>query len=132
MMAVRLVGSIILLDKYRRKVDKKPDLLSCTFCSGKAKINTSADYAHFFVYCNDCGATDGKYYDTEKEAIAAWNRRGERTCHIEAHGTWLYCSSCRACVNGGYCDADDADDAADYHAMRFCPSCGAKVTDDAD
>lgn len=63
-------------------------------------------------------------FDTEAEAVKAWNTRAERTCHIEVQGTWLYCSSCHACVNGGYCTAGNT---TDYHSMRFCPSCGARV-----
>lgn len=45
----------------------------------------------------------------------------ERTCEIIVRGTWLYCSFCRACVNGGYSDATS------HYPMRHCPSCGAKV-----
>jgi len=61
-----------------QKVIKKPELLPCPFCGGKAKlINTG--YNAFYVSCNncDCSMTTCKTptCDTKKEAIDLWNTR---------------------------------------------------------
>ena len=71
---------------------------------------------------------------TKEEAIAAWNRRAERTCrnvcewNIDAfHFT---CSECGAEIGG-----DDWGDSpvfvGDYHEqLSYCPNCGARVIEE--
>lgn len=79
--------------------------------------------------------TDAKEFDKDKfieqgglfvDDDCIWNdgvkHVPERTCRIEVHKTWLYCSRCHTCVNGGFSDATS------HYPMRYCPSCGAKVT----
>ena len=81
-------------------------LKPCPFCGGKAKVlegTTSNIFGHLFydycVKCTDCSAFLGLYqvgdsaefgllYDTEKEAIEAWNTRAaqEGTPEEEAPG----------------------------------------------
>lgn len=68
------------------------DLLQCPFCGGKAALNgfKRTQFGGYFVECNICYANVGKNFcgdgeaggtvedhsfDTESEAIAAWNRR---------------------------------------------------------
>lgn len=50
----------------------------CPFCNGIAMRRIKevdwADY-HYWVECRDCEASTS-YYDDDKDADAAWNRRG--------------------------------------------------------
>lgn len=117
------------------------NLLPCPFCGGEAEMITLRDglgrICKSYVWCDKC-ETRGDYYNTEAEAIAAWNSRAEmgyedalilldemglseRTCETEYRsggygiGGW-YCLAC-----GGYMHDDMQQD------MAYCPNCGAKV-----
>ena len=58
------------------------ELCKCPFCGGEAEIigsNTT-----YWIDCNECRAETG-LFNTEAEAIAAWNRRatqniGKKEC----------------------------------------------------
>jgi len=91
----------------------------------------------YIVVCSmhdgGCGAHSG-YYETKREAAAAWNRRAERTCRNVCEwniDTFHFtCSECGAEIDG-----DDWGDSpvfvGDYHEqLRYCPNCGAKVVDE--
>ena len=57
-------------------------LKPCPFCGGKAYVRTHIYYGGFShtycVQCHICGAQGSQFYDTEKDAIEAWNRRIKR------------------------------------------------------
>ena len=58
------------------------ELLSCPFCGGEAEMLTAESMYGgylFGIMCNDCRSR-GDVYDTEAEAIAAWNTR------VDYHG----------------------------------------------
>jgi len=54
--------------------DKLTDLKPCPFCGSKAELlNMGEDFPHIVV-CTNCGSA-GATYETEQEAIEAWNKR---------------------------------------------------------
>lgn len=108
-------------------------LRECPFCGGEAECHQwwsatiSGKYATVCTKCN-CG-TD--FYETEAEAIAAWNSRAERTCKWELeHSGTLYdkwrCSKCGYLFVEPRCDQGYTDLEPNY-----CPSCGARIEVDA-
>lgn len=68
--------------------NRTTDLLTCPFCGGEAEIHPSNDWdvtftgSTYFAWCDKC-ETRGDYYNTEAEAIAAWNTRTHGTLTAE-------------------------------------------------
>ena len=99
------------------------ELLPCPFCGGEASKRLFYK-GKYRVHCNVCDANSDDVWDTEAEAIAAWNRRSvtasavygfkaaERTCEYVGDDVSGGCSECR-----GWLDP----------ACAYCPSCGARV-----
>ena len=52
------------------------ELKPCPFCSSKNIDISTYSTNVVFVQCDNCGATF-PHFDSEKEAIEAWNRRVE-------------------------------------------------------
>lgn len=91
-------------------------LLPCPFCGGKVQPTEEPRMHIHWVYCQHCGAASA-YYETEAEAIAAWNTRTERTCRREpCDGVLGICSECYASL-------------PEYLGWSYCPRCGAKVVE---
>lgn len=119
---------------------KNGKLLPCPFCGGPAEILTaeSMNGGYLFgIMCNDCRSR-GDVYDTEAEAIAAWNTRAERVGErktINKTGDFVTHDSRaeRTCENesdsGFICSACGFGDFDGFHGYRpnYCPNCGAKV-----
>lgn len=118
------------------------ELLPCPFCGGEAEILTAESMRGgylFGIMCNDC-CSRGDVYETEAEAIEAWNTRAayhgyeqaaieawksiktwntraERTCHLIEDSGLLHCSEC-----GGVAEERL------WAYWHYCPNCGARVT----
>lgn len=117
-------------------------LKPCPFCGGETKIRTYSGMGRtmFFVQCNDCAA-ESSCYDTKEEAVAAWNRRAERTCHVImtakpfSQTQELRAKSCSSC--GYIFESEEHRRMPPYYgemgAIRattlpnYCQCCGAKV-----
>lgn len=118
------------LDEVRAG-SSKSELLPCPFCGGEAEILTaeSMNGGYLFgIMCNDCRSR-GDVYDTEAEAVAAWNTRaelGSGTCEWNlsekrpnAKGddyVYGYETEC-GCRHTWWPDT----------LPSYCPSCGKKV-----
>ena len=125
------------------------DLLFCPFCGGEAETLTAESMYGgylFGIMCNDCRSR-GDVYDTEAEAIAAWNSRAdyhgyeqaaieawesikawnsraEHICHnLDKHHNIMFkCSEC------GHWECQDLDGEKILpQKWNYCPNCGAKV-----
>lgn len=106
------------------------ELKPCPFCGQKPTATTDkrwpdgADAAvdgHLVLCMNwDCIIynVDNTWYDTEAEAIAAWNTRHEETCRMAYDSEWMAwcCDSCGVVWLG-----------ESYQVPNYCPNCGAKV-----
>ena len=107
------------------------ELLPCPFCGGEAHIVGGDDFFYNVVQCCNCHATASGRYETEAEAIAAWNTRAERTCRNISRklgNDEFTCEECCARVYG--CRGEWFDANWEYHPFNYCPNCGAKVVQD--
>ena len=89
----------------------------CPFCGGEAKFETYGGTA-CAVVCQSCRCgTPTMSLDDGMQAVEAWNRRAERTCHIERVSTPYHagpprCSACMMPLEP---------------LANFCSYCGARV-----
>lgn len=103
----------------------------CPFCGSCIPVVViyPEPYVGYEVECRDCHAKTARY-DTEDEAVAAWNTRaslGSGTCELHD------CDGSFSVVNRPVwrCDCGafvtQYTDASTYHKPRFCPNCGKAV-----
>lgn len=97
-------------------------LLPCPFC-GESYIDI-IKYEHYIVSCDSCECSMG-YYDTEDEAIEAWNTRHERTCQIE--GTYSDEFAIYDHLTCGHVNLRHW-----HEPTSYCSTCGARVKEDTD
>lgn len=107
------------------------DLLHCPFCGGRQTYRKH-DGGVWLTTTNHkrgCIMRDALSFvafNTEAEAIAAWNTRAERTCELinagEDCGNGIPSLMCFSC---GYTAPDEV-----WCDAHYCPNCGAKVVDE--
>ena len=100
-------------------------LKPCPLCGSGARVYDDGagcldSVPAWIVVCDDedgCGC-ETAFFDTRDEAVAAWNRRAERTCTIvHEEDSFPHCSACGS--------LDVVHDV--YGPFDFCPHCGARV-----
>lgn len=71
--------------------------------------------------CQDVSTYDERAYPmSAKQAVAAWNRRAERTCsNVTDEGGGFMCSECTWGDFGALQGVE----------VKYCPNCGAKVVE---
>lgn len=139
------------------------ELLPCPFCGGEAEVwshHYEKDITLWQVRCSirpyevetACYASESFIsFDTEEEAIEAWNTRAERTFPDEVQEaqhhlfeleritgeTWRPDRTCT--IVDHFNDGPHAEDDDEYHLScghmeigrepEYCPECGAKVVE---
>lgn len=90
-------------------------LLPCPFCGGEATIdNAGGKYQAWCKYC--CCIHMGEFYNTEAEAITAWNRRAQ-----PENEPLVRCGNCKhynriGCADGfGWCERMDRGTNDDFY-----------------
>lgn len=111
----------------------------CPFCGGGAHIKevVSGCEVLYTVGCSDgecMGYETLLCKSTPEEAIAAWNRRAERTCRpvvaSDGCGAWgVYCSECGHTLSGPHASRERAKRYAARRdiMLQYCPFCGARI-----
>ena len=106
------------------------DLKSCPFCGGEAVtasvvISWLSDEPLAQVRCKECGVANTGLMDSMDEAVAAWNRRHERTCVLDDFD----CVGCVTCLECGGIMSTCSDEAP-VSPIIYCSHCGARVVRD--
>lgn len=110
-------------------------LKPCPFCGGAPKIvDDNGRHGMVFSVRHQCESTGGRFnrygsvdrltidtgwYDSEQEAIDAWNTRAERTCKVVDYNRYMFSYSV-------YLSCGHEISEINYFP-RYCPKCGAKV-----
>ena len=100
-------------------------LKPCPFCGGGhieiVNQGSMPDDPHV-VQCDDCDASASGM--SMGEAIAAWNRRAERTCRVSAPVDGEYrCGEC------GHLNRETYRADKGWCAPEYCAHCGARVVE---
>lgn len=125
-------------------------LLDCPFCGARPYVQVhelGEMCIEARVVCPSCHVSTAREYQSWRvwhgddeltrtleigRAISAWNRRAERTCRMEydtVHCDYI-CTSCGERYESDVYVAISDDDRHFFKPMRYCPNCGARVTDE--
>lgn len=100
------------------------ELKPCPFCGGEAAVFTYNNEEYDVKCCNPYCLAKSSCWDTEAEAIAAWNTRHVETCSMEPLNAFytdlngLNQTEWGVCSNCGTASPIDA---------TYCCECGRKV-----
>lgn len=124
------------------------ELKPCPFCGGAAHIEVDdvqepEMFWHYSPRCDDWGCLGHMFwfgYNTEEDAIEAWNTRQSHACYADE----VTHRNCKYSVHRGWCEHTCRNAAVTPLAFRcgkcgwfdknrcdfnFCPNCGAKVVE---
>lgn len=104
------------------------ELKACPLCGSSARVYDDGygdldSVPAWIAACDDedgCGCQT-TFFDMREEAVAAWNRRAERTCR-KVPGRMKYGRRMPECSECGQSLGDKR--------WKYCPNCGAKVVGD--
>ncbi len=119
MMAGKLLKSCPFCGKSVAEIDDAKELEDCPYfddCDHAEYEQCSMHSVVCNIHKGGCGASSG-YYVTVEDAVDAWNRRAERTCHVERVSTPYHvgpprCSACMMPLEP---------------LANYCPYCGARA-----
>lgn len=104
--------------------NRTTELLPCPFCGGEASKRLFY-VARYGVYCDECDARVGGLFNTEAEAIAAWNTRADTeyggipaTDENMAKYGWVRERTCELVETDSYSNANEV-----IHVLE-CSECG--------
>ena len=99
------------------------ELKSCPFCGTCIPVVViyPKPFVGYELECRECHATTARY-DTEAEAVEAWNTRHVETCEMLAseYKGWFKCSECGAIIGLNTPSGETI-------WLAYCPSCGRRV-----
>ena len=106
------------------------ELKTCAHCGSGAHVYDDGagdldSVPAWIAACDDevgCGCVTA-FFDTREEAVAAWNRRAERTCRmaVDEASCMKTCSECGASY-GIFVQTPHG-----CKAPSYCPNCGARI-----
>lgn len=110
------------------------ELLPCPFCGGEAHTYRTMEVERRYVsICSKPFCVSVGPFDTEAEAINAWNSRAERTCRAELNEerNAITCSECGSTMllKGWeeFHDWTGTTRISTFTTYPHCPNCGARV-----
>ena len=105
------------------------DLLFCPFCGGEAHVKEAVGACET-LYTVGCSDSECMGYETwllkptVDEAVAAWNRRAERTCRMGAPIDGEYrCGEC------GHLNRETYRADKGWCPPEYCAHCGSRVVE---
>ena len=106
--------------------NRTTELLPCPFCGGEATVERIGKSGYYYVACNTAYCCDFGKFDTEAEAILAWNTRadyhGYEQAAIEAWEN-IKAWNTRAELGSGTCRLHYGEDDDGYDGW-YCDKCG--------
>lgn len=114
------------------------ELKPCPFCGGEAETSRGLhNYDMWGIWCPECKIAVSALYSSEQDAVAAWNRRAERTCRVEVERRKLsqtQTAVVKTCSGCGFEFGVEKENTLPFEVTlnavvppNYCPNCGARV-----